>query len=462
MSSRIAVSDLDRIIVMTSEEACKSCVVWFGEPSDKERALLARAGWHVRAVDAYLQDGGVGMRHDDMVVAMADLRRSDARLVQAMGRWMASHPWLPWLAVVTPETTAHTPEYECILKASVDFFTVPIDLPRLIDTLTSISGGRTRGAAKDIAGIIGQSPAIRATIASLRKYAPVDLPVLINGETGTGKEAAASALHCLSLRAARPFVAINCGALPPNLVQSELFGHERGAFTGAIARRVGHIESAAGGTVFLDEIGDLPLDAQTSLLRFLQEGTLERVGSSQTIRADVRVLAATHVDLEKAVAQGVFREDLYYRLNVLRLPMPPLRDRAGDIELLAQHFLDAFREHHPSRARAFSSAAKRAMGQFAWPGNVRELLNRVQRAAVVAEDTLIGVTELDLPAEQIGLGNVGTDLGHARIAAERDTIMASLRESDFNISECARRLRVSRVTVYRLCKKHRFMLNELR
>jgi DNA-binding NtrC family response regulator len=300
-----------------------------------------------------------------------------------------------------------------------------------------------------------------AVVASVRKYAPVELPVLITGETGTGKEVAARALHSLSARADRPFAAINCGALPPNLVQSELFGHERGAFTGANARRIGHFETAAGGTVFLDEVGDLPLDAQTSLLRFLQEGTLERVGSSQLIKLDVRVLAATHVDLEKAVEQGRFREDLYYRLNVLRLRMPPLREREDDVVLLAQKFLEAFREQHPSRARAFSASARRAMLEFAWPGNVRELLNRVQRAAVVAEDALINVNDLDL-ADVLTKQAARSSLGSTRVAAERDAVIACLRESRFNVSECARRLKVSRVTIYRLCKKHQLALDELR
>jgi DNA-binding NtrC family response regulator len=302
-----------------------------------------------------------------------------------------------------------------------------------------------------------QSPVMCSTVASLRKYAPVDLPVLITGETGSGKEVAARALHELSNRCKQPFVAINCGALPLNLVQSELFGHERGAFTGANARRIGHFESAAGGTVFLDEIGDLPLDAQTSLLRLLQEGMLVRVGSSQPVKLDVRVLAATHVDLELAVAQGRFREDLYYRLNVLRLHMPPFRERGGDVELLAQHFLDEFRSQHHGRARGFSSGARRAMREFAWRGNVRELLNRVQRAAVVTESSLISAADLDLQTAPVK-PSPGTSLGLTRVSAEREAVLNCLRESHYNISECARRLNVSRVTVYRLCKKHKLEL----
>jgi DNA-binding NtrC family response regulator len=418
-----------------------------------------QAGWFIRVADASGQ-GGVGVRNGHTVVALADLRQADAGSVAAMERMMADHPGLPWLSLVMPGMPVQEPQINRILQASIEFFSEPVDMQRLLDSLAQLDGEMPLEEPSDI-GVTGRSPATRAVVASVRKYAPVDLPVLITGETGTGKEVAARALHDLSARSDKPFAAINCGALPPNLVQSELFGHERGAFTGANARRIGHFETAAGGTVFLDEVGDLPTDAQTSLLRFLQEGTLERVGSSQSIKLDVRVLAATHVDLEKAVEQGRFREDLYYRLNVLRLRMPALREREDDVILLAQLFLDAFREQHSSHARAFSNAARQAMRRFAWPGNVRELLNRVQRAAVVAEDALITAEDLDLgeiPAGQLAHAS----LGSTRVAAERDAILNCLRECRFNISECARRLKVSRVTIYRLCKKHRLALEELR
>jgi two-component system, NtrC family, response regulator HydG len=447
---------------MTSEQVSRRCVVWFGQPTAEECAALAQAGWHTRVGDAAAR-AGVGMRRDDIVVAMADLRRGNAETVQAMGRLMDEHPWLPWLAAVLQETAADAPEVERILRASTDFFTAPIELNRLIETLTKIGHGWAPAVENaGIPGIVGAiSPVMRTTMASLRKYAPVELPVLITGETGSGKEVAARALHGLSARCERPFVAINCGALPLNLVQSELFGHERGAFTGANARRIGHFEAADGGTVFLDEIGDLPLDAQTSLLRLLQEGALVRVGSSQPIKLNVRVLAATHVNLDLAVAQGRFREDLYYRLNVLRLHMPALRERDGDVDLLAQHFLDAFRlRHQKSRARAFSRDARQAMRDFAWPGNVRELLNRVQRAAVVAEGTLISVADLDLQGTPSAIGR--SKLDPRRVSAEREAVLRCLHDSHFNVSECGRQLNVSRVTVYRLCKKHHIVLDALR
>ncbi|MBT2116268.1 DNA-binding NtrC family response regulator [Dyella sp. SG562] len=442
-----------------SKADAKRCVVWFGQPSATERMRLNRAGWYVRVADASAV-GGIGTRGGNTVVAVADLREAEAASMTAMALVMDAHPGLPWLALMPAEMPAGEPALGGMIDTCVDVFTAPVDVDRLLDSLGYL-GGDIVAAEPDDLGITGHSKATRAVIASVRKYAPVDLPVLITGETGTGKEVAARALHSLSRRAGRPFAAINCGALPPNLVQSELFGHERGAFTGANARRLGHFETAAGGTVFLDEVGDLPADAQTSLLRFLQEGTLERVGSSQSITLDVRVLAATHVDLERAVEQGRFREDLYYRLNVLRLHMPALREREDDVVLLAQHFLDAFREHHGSHARTFSSAARQAMRHFGWPGNVRELLNRVQRAAVVAEDALITPEDLDLAhVSQMPSGRA--TLGSARVAAEREAVISCLRECHFNVSECARRLKVSRVTIYRLCKKHGLALEQLR
>lgn len=439
--------------------AVRRCVIWFGQPSEHEQSALVQSGWSVRPVSAL--EGALRVRNGDTVVAMADLRDCDDASLAAMDGLMAAHPLLIWVALVSGGTASHAPRIERILRASIAFFTAPVDTDRLIGMLGTLVGAGAPTPAAEIDGIVGRSAVMRETLSRLRKFAPVDLPVLITGETGTGKEGAAQALHRLSARGGGPFVAINCGALPLNLVQSELFGHERGAFTGATARRVGHIEAANGGTVFLDEIGDLPLDAQTSLLRFLQEGTIERVGSSQSIRSDVRVVAATHVDLEQAVAAGRFREDLYYRLNVLRLNMPPLRDRGEDIELLAQHFLERFAEQNDCRAGGFSASARAAMRAFGWPGNVRELINRVQRAAVVAETSDVTAVDLDLAVP--GLPRAGGEaLGVARGAAEREAIVTCLRESRFNISECARRLRISRVTMYRLCKKHRLALDDLR
>src|SRR5690606_13154646 len=253
----------------------------------------------------------------------------------------------------------------------------------------------------------------------------------------------------------------SCGGVTHTPIQSELSGHERGAFTGATARRSGLFATADGGTVFLDEIGNLPLDAQSNLLRVLQDHSLQRVGSHESVPIDVRVLAATNLDLEAAVAEGTFRIDLFYRLNVLHLHMPPLHERGRDIVLLAEHFLHRFRENNQTRARAFSADARQAMLGFAWPGHVRELINRVQRAAVIAETELISVSDLDLSGEPAAPAGRGA-LELAREAAEREAILACLHDNGCNISQTARRLRVARVTVYRLCRKHGIDLAKLR
>ena len=440
-------------------EFSRQCVIWFGRPLRHERDALAAAGWHVRIADT---TEGVGMRSGDTVVGLVDLRSGHAGCLGALEQLTSDHAYLSLIAILPAADTAHPSPTRCLLDRCVEAFSAPIDLPRMIRSLGRLADGPQDTTRSGLDALVGKSPAMRATHASIRRYAPVELPVLITGKTGTGKEVAARALHDLSSRRGKPFAAINCGALPPNLVQSELFGHERGAFTGATARRAGLFESANGGTVFLDEIGDLPLDAQINLLRVLQENSLERVGSHQPVAIDVRILAATNLDLEQAVTDGRFRSDLFYRLNVLRLHLPALADRGADISLLAQHFLDEFRLKHTTRARAFSRDALRAMRTFDWPGHVRELLNRVQRAAVTAEAELITAAELELGDLAHATQGDGGALDLAREAAEREAILGCLQDSGGNISETARRLKVSRVTVYRLCRKHGLDLDALR
>ena len=426
------------------------CMIWLGHPTPQERDLLAAAGWDLRVIEDP-KGARIGLRGGDRVAALLDLRNADDAWADAMQALLAPHSDLP--LVVIGDT-------DILLAGCLLHLRQPLDLAQLqrlakiVDGDLPIGGG---GNGTDC--LVGSSAAMLAVHASLHKFAPVDLPVLVTGETGTGKELAARALHEMSSRRGRPFIAVNCGALPASLVQAELFGHEKGAFTGASARRIGLFEAADGGTIFLDEIGDLPLDAQTNLLRVLQEGTLERVGSHHSIRIDVRVVAATHIDLEEAVAHGRFREDLFYRLDVLRLHMPPLHERGDDVELLAKHFLAQFREQHRVRARGFDASARRQLHAHRWPGNVRELLNRVRRAAVVGESELIDAHALQL-ADAAAANGDGLD--GVRVHAEREAILTTLRDSGFNVSECARRLRVSRVTVYRLCKKHRLELEALR
>lgn len=433
------------------------CVIWFGKPRRHERAALGAAGWQVRAAHA---DDGIGLRAGDTVVGLLDLRDESSDCLDRLERLTDDHDYLSLLAVV-PGGTSHSAVRRPVLDQCAAILTAPLDLSRLIQALGRLAQNPSINPTQALDALIGASPPMRDIHGTIRKFAPVDLPVLITGQTGTGKDVAARVLHELSARRHGRFAAVNCGALAPNLVQSELFGHERGAFTGANVRRAGLFETADGGTVFLDEIGDLPLEAQTNLLRVLQEHSVQRVGSHESIPVDVRVLAATNLDLEAAVAAGRFRNDLFYRLNVLRLHMPPLHERGQDILLLAGHFLNTFREKNPTRARAFSAAAQKAMLGFGWPGHVRELINRVQRAAVIAEGELIGAGELGLCGDQHA-SPVDGALDVARETAEREAILTCLRESGFNISETARRLKVSRVTVYRLCRKLGLDLARLR
>lgn len=432
----------------------KRCVIWFGHPEACERMALTAAGWQVRAV---LPQGleQIGIRGSDTVVGLVDFRHASAAELEWVMAHMASPALIPLLALMPSNACPATGIVKDLLQACSARFSGD-DLKPVLEQLRALGDAAfAPSRANPAKSLLGESPALMAMRTLLHKYAAIDLPVLVSGETGTGKELAAHALHQLSQRRSRPILAVNCGAISSSLLQSELFGHEKGAFTGATARRQGLFESADGGTVFLDEVGDLLPDAQTSLLRVLQEGTIERLGSNQSIHVDVRIVAASHVDLEQAVEAGRFRRDLYYRLNVLRLPMPALRERNEDVELLAEHFLASFRAHHAARARGFSSAARRALREHTWPGNVRELLNRVQRAAVTTEADLIECADLELPQPD--------DASHHTAAGDEcNQLLACLAHSGYNISACARRMRVSRVTVYRMCHRYGVHLDTLR
>ena len=313
--------------------------------------------------------------------------------------------------------------------------------------------------------IIGNSEAIRAAADLLHRFAQTDEPVLITGESGTGKELAARAIHRNSVRSAGRFVAVNCAAIPPNLVASELFGYEKGAFTGAATRTKGQIEHAHGGTLFLDEIGDMPVDLQGHLLRFLQEGQIVRVGGRETINVDVRVVSATNVRLQQAIAEGRFREDLYYRLNVLTTSLPPLRDRVDDIELLAHHFLRQASAQFGRPTTGFTPAAMQMLCRYEWPGNVRELMSVIRRAVVIGDASR--VTETDL----IGLHGAARSAAITPPAspapsrprpgseAERELLLRTLADTQENITSTAQHLGVSRITLYRMLHRHVIVLN---
>lgn len=373
---------------------------------------------------------------------------------------------ISWVGLIAQELVSMPRMREFIGEHLFNFITVPADPDHIVLTLRHAWGmsfmrdlrqnpqpfqPTEANGASDFT-MVGKTPQMQQLFGQLAKVARTDASVLVTGPSGTGKELAALSIHRQSARRNAPFVAVNCGAIAPQLFQSELFGYEKGAFTGAVQRKIGRIEAAQGGTLFLDEIGDMPFDMQVNLLRFLQEKTIERVGGTETIEIDVRVVAATHIDLAEAVRQGRFREDLFYRINVVCINMPPLADRGQDIEDIAKHYFGRFASAHNRSLRGFSKAAMNAMLSHSWPGNVRELVNRVQRATVMAEGRFIQPEDLgfDRNADSSQL----MSLEDARAAAERTMIRRALSQSRNQISRAATLLGVSRVTLYRLIEKY--------
>ncbi|MFA9217750.1 MAG: sigma 54-interacting transcriptional regulator [Sphingomonadaceae bacterium] len=375
--------------------------------------------------------------------------------------FLHEHWQVHWIAVCAASALTQPACRQLVHDHCCDYHTWPVDAVRLRHTvghalgLAALRRGASAvpGAARDAdTSLTGHSAAIVKLRRQIAKVAAATAPVLIWGESGSGKELAAKAVHAHSRRQHGPFVPINCGAIAASLIQSELFGYERGAFTGAAREKRGMIETAQGGSIFLDEIGDLPMELQANLLRFLQEKTIYRLGGTRSIAVDVRVIAASHVNLQQAVARGTFREDLYYRLNVLALDMPPLRARREDLVPLAEYFFDAFRHERAPQLRGFSGKALQAIRDYDWPGNVRELVNKVRRAMVMAEGRLIVPADLGLDSQRTVPDSAPLD--DARIRAERDAIDACLLKAGRNITLAARELGVSRMTLYRLLAKH--------
>jgi DNA-binding NtrC family response regulator len=433
------------------------CVTLGGSTVMAEQSILSDV-WDVCKV-ADIREADRILRDQPYLLGLLLLDRIDNDDHGELEQFLKMHWPMQWVGVFHEQVLKLPVWRELILEHLFDFHTRPIDSMRLNYALGHAYGyALLRDAPRELLdnsgnmALVGQSEAINNLRQQIVKVANANAPVLIWGESGSGKELTAQAIHKNSARADGPFVAVNCGAIPATLIQSELFGHERGAFTGASREKRGLIESAAGGTIFLDEIGDLPMDLQVNLLRFLQEKTINRVGSAHSIEVDVRVIAASHVNLEEAVRLGNFREDLFYRLNVLPLVVPPLRERKEDLELLIQHFFKVFFQDRNPRLKGFSGKAIVAAKAYDWPGNVRELINRVRRAMVMAEGRLI--TPLDLGLERRTTPRNSDALDDARIRAERSAIHISLQRAGKNITHAARDLGVSRMTLYRLMEKH--------
>lgn len=418
--------------------------------------------WRIFSVSDPIQARSQMERHSYQV-AMACLDNLSDTSMEQVQDLVNETAHTNWIALLHKQSLDNLKVRQLIHDYFYDFHTLPLPQEEKVSRLQSTLGHAYGLERLDTASIelpqneadcqmIGSSQEILKIFEQIRKVAHTDAPVLITGESGTGKELIAQAVHQRSDRVAGPFIPVNCGALPDTLIHSELFGHEKGAYTGAHKQNIGRIEAANNGTIFLDEIGDLPLELQTYLLRFLQEKTIERLGSNHSHQINARVIAATHVDLNERVKQGTFREDLYFRLNVLTIPVPPLRERQEDIALLAQYFYQQLKHEGSHHIKGFARSALNSMMQYHWPGNVRELINRVRRALVMSEHKLI--TTEDLGLDEGTNFDIVTSLEVARNQAEKDMIRKSLMAANNNISKSAKTLGISRVTLYHLLDKH--------
>ncbi len=358
---------------------------------------------------------------------------------------------------------------EATRKGAYDFLEKPLDTDRLLVTLRnalevkglSASVERLLSQVESRHEIVGSSFQIRQVLERTERVGATDARVLITGENGTGKELVARAIHRLSSRRERPFVEVNCAAIPSELIESELFGHIKGSFTGAVADRAGKFEQAHGGTLFLDEIGDMSLAAQAKVLRALEQGVVTRVGSSKAIQVDVRVVAATNKDVEVEIREGRFREDLYYRLNVVPIEIPPLRERREDIPMLVRHFLDLLEKTDRITPREISPAALDRLQALDWPGNVRELRNTVERLLILSSGPVIGAEDVEfLASGGEGGGTLGAELLQAesfsdfKEQAERAYLLQKLREYDWNVSETARGVDMPRSNLYKKIERY--------
>ena len=352
----------------------------------------------------------------------------------------------------------HEHAVRAVAKGAYDYYQKPINGDtlsfvvdrgfRLWDLEAENRRLASRTAPTPLEGLITASTSMLEITRQIERVAPTDATVLILGETGTGKEVVARALHGLSNRPNGPFIAINCAAIPENLLESELFGHEKGSFTGAVGRKIGKIEAASGGTLLLDEIGDMPLPLQAKILRFLQQRTVERVGGNAEIPVDVRVVSATHRDVREMIVERSFREDLYFRIGEITLTLPPLRERGGDVMLLGKALVA---RNRGDRNIQLSKDCMAAMEAWPWPGNIRELENRIKRACIMAEGRFITPRDLEIAVDE---EDAPLNLKEVRAEAERQAIVRALNRSNENVSQAARLLGISRPTLYNLFAKH--------
>jgi nitrogen regulation protein NR(I) len=425
-------------------------------------AQLSRDGHDVHLVE----DGGEALKclqenHIDLVIT--DLKMPVLDGMGLLRKALEMDPGLPVVMITAHGTVDNA--VEALKTGAFDYLTKPFDqeeLRTIVKKALTTRDLSAREASPQEAGdnsrfgIVGQSQAIHEVYSVIDRVADSPTTVLVTGESGTGKELVARALHELSSRRGRPFIKVNCAAIPRELIESEFFGHERGAFTGAVSSKPGRFELASGGTLFLDEIGSIPLETQVKLLRALQEGEFERVGGVRTIKVDVRLVAATNADLKKQIEEGTFRDDLYYRLNVVALRLPPLRERTGDIPLLVDHFVEKYNERLGKKVQDLKVDALAVLSAYQWPGNVRELENVMERAVLFADGDRIALEHLPPEIVQVGLLGQASDEKSAadvglkeqvRAAVsqlERQLIQRALEQMNSNVTHTARLLKLSR------------------
>ena len=404
------------------------------------------------------------LRGDSPDVLVTDIRMPGLSGLDLVRKIHGARPQLPVIVM-----TAHADLDNAVSayeSGAFEYLPKPFDIDQVVELVKRAAQSVQRASPDNTAdgrmsGLLGQAPAMQQVFRAIGRLSRSAVTVLITGESGTGKELVARALHGHSPRANKPFIALNTSAIPSELLESELFGHEKGAFTGADALRRGRFEQADGGTLFLDEIGDMSLSAQAKVLRVLQDGVVTRIGGSKPIQVDVRVLAATNKHLEDEIANGRFREDLFYRLNVVPITVPPLRERREDIEQLVVYFLQQFAARDGLPARGITDEALVRLSELDWPGNVRELRNTVERLVILASASLITATDVERlvgkrSAEPAGLGNLVdcSTFEEFKVAAERAFLLAKLRAFDWNVSETARALDMPRSNLYKKIERY--------
>ena len=424
------------------------------------------SGWGYSVAAAGDGDEAVALVHErpfDLI--LMDIRMAKVSGLAALAEIKAFNPAIP-VVIMTAYASVETAK-EALKKGAYDYLTKPLDFDELRLIMERAMEHRhlkeenrrlreSLGIRFDLRSLIGRSRAMTALLETVAQVAPSEATVMITGESGTGKEMIAGAIHYNSLRRDGPFVKINCAAITETLLESELFGHEKGSFTGADRRKEGKFRQAEGGSIFLDEVSEMSLGMQVKLLRVLQERELTRVGGDEVIRVNVRVIAATNRNLLQDIAAGRFREDLYYRLNVVTLQLPPLRERREDIPLLAQHFLDHFTEINRKAIKGFTPQAMDRLLRYDWPGNVRELMNAVERGVVLSRSERLDETDLPLlAADEDSSGRMLMPFpGEASLGEmEKATILKTLEAAEGNKSEAARRLGITRRTLHQKLKK---------